>query len=156
MLQSVNVDNIDEPVDNVVYIHFVPLYCKTWVLAGLGIATSVIKPESAVVPETVIVLGVSSNVAPRVEGVHLFNEETVVNTKIWSLEGLEMLQSVNVDNVDEPVVNVVFIHFEPLYCKTWLFAGLDIGTSVVKPDNAVVPDTVIVLVVSLNITPDRV
>ena len=67
-----------------------------------------------------------------------------------------MLQSVNVDNVDEPVDNVVFIHFVPLYCKTWLLAGLDIVTSVVNPDNAVVPDTVIVLVVSLIVAPDRV
>ena len=64
MLQSVNVDNVDEPVDNVVFILFVPMYCKTWVLAGLVIATSVIKPESAVVPETVIVIVVSLNVAP--------------------------------------------------------------------------------------------
>ena len=62
-----------------------------------------------------------------------------------------MLQSVNVDNVDEPVVNAVFIHFVPLYCKTWLFVGLDIVPSVVNPDNAVVPDTLIVLVVSLNV-----
>ena len=37
---------------------------------------------------------------------HLFNEEVVIKTKTWSLEGLEMLQSFNVDNVDEPVVNV--------------------------------------------------
>ena len=31
-----------------------------------------------------------------------------------------MLQSVNVDNVDEPVINVAFIHFDKdeLYCNT--------------------------------------
>ena len=66
-----------------------------------------------------------------------------------------MLQSVNVDKYK---FNVVFIHFDKdeLYCNTLLLAGLDIFTSVVNPDNEVVPDTVIVLVVSLNITPDRV
>ena len=68
-----------------------------------------------------------------------------------------MLQSVNVDNVDEPVVNVELTHFDKdeLYCNT-LLAGLDIVTSVVKPESAVVLDTVIVLVVSLNIAPDIV
>ena len=42
-----------------------------------------------------------------------------------------MLQSVNVDNVDEPVVNVAFIHFDKveLYCNTWLFDTLDKVTS---------------------------
>ena len=42
-----------------------------------------------------------------------------------------MLQSVNVDNVDEPVVNVAFIHFDQdeLYCKIWLFDTLDKVTS---------------------------
>ena len=50
----------------------------------------------------------------------------------------------------------VFFHLVPLYCKTWLLAGLVIVTSVVKPDNAVVPETVIVLIVSLNVAPDRV
>ena len=69
-----------------------------------------------------------------------------------------MLQSVNVDNVDEPVVNVELTHFDKdeLYCNTLLLAGLDIVTSVVKPESAVVPDPVIVLVVSLNVAPDRV
>ena len=66
-----------------------------------------------------------------------------------------MLQSVNVDNVDEPVVKVELTHFEPLYCNTLLLSGLDKVTSVVNPDNAVVPDTVIVLVVSLNVAPNR-
>ena len=69
-----------------------------------------------------------------------------------------MLQSVKVANVDEPLVKVALIHFDKdeLYCNTLLLAGLDIVTSVVKPDNAVVPDTVIVLVVSLNVAPDRI
>ena len=42
-----------------------------------------------------------------------------------------MLQSVNVDNVDEPVVNVELTHFDKdeLYCNTLLLAGLDIVTS---------------------------
>ena len=42
-----------------------------------------------------------------------------------------MLQSVNVDNIDEPVVNVAFIHFDKdeLYCNTWLFDTLDKLTS---------------------------
>ena len=42
-----------------------------------------------------------------------------------------MLQSVNVDNVDEPVVNVELTHFDKveLYCSTWLFDTLDNVTS---------------------------
>ena len=38
---------------------------------------------------------------------------------------------VNVDNVDEPVVNVELTHFDKdeLYCNTLLLAGLDIITS---------------------------
>ena len=66
-----------------------------------------------------------------------------------------MLQSCNVDK-DE--FNVELTHFDKveLYCNTWLLAGLDIVTSVINPESAVVPDTVIVLVVSLNVAPDRV
>ena len=42
-----------------------------------------------------------------------------------------MLQYVNVDNVDEPVVNVELTHFDKveLYCKTWFFDTLDNVTS---------------------------
>ena len=42
-----------------------------------------------------------------------------------------MLQSVNVDNVDEPVVNVELTHFDKdeLYCNIWLFDTLDKVTS---------------------------
>ena len=42
-----------------------------------------------------------------------------------------MLQSVNVDNVDEPVVNVELTHFDKneLYCNIWLFDTLDNVTS---------------------------
>ena len=42
-----------------------------------------------------------------------------------------MLQSVKVDNVDEPVVNVELTHFDKveLYCNIWLFDTLDKVTS---------------------------
>ena len=42
-----------------------------------------------------------------------------------------MLQSVIVDNVDEPLVKVALIHFDndELYCNTWLFDTLDNVTS---------------------------
>ena len=66
-----------------------------------------------------------------------------------------MLQSVNVDK-DEFNVELIHLDNVELYCNTLILAGLDIVTSVVNPDNAVVPDTVIVLIVSLNVAPDIV
>ena len=53
-------------------------------------------------------------------------------------------------------IRLWLVHFVPLYANIWLVLGKEIVTSVVKPDNAVVPDTVIGLVVSLNVAPDRV
>ena len=45
-----------------------------------------------------------------------------------------MLQSVNVDNVDEPVVNVELIHFVPFHFKLW-FTERDDNVTSDKFDN---------------------
>ena len=45
-----------------------------------------------------------------------------------------MLQSVNVDNVDEPVVNVELIHFVPFHFKLW-FTERDDNVTSLKFDN---------------------
>ena len=61
MLQS---DKVAKVSASLAFTHLVPLYFKTWPDEADVIITSVVRPDSDVVPENVIVLFVSLNVAP--------------------------------------------------------------------------------------------